>query len=181
MIRSMLRGFVLLVLLAATLVSGVFVGHHYPGIIPGPSADQAPRLVLRDALTEVSELVLVETAVKQTVTREIAGTLGGVSVRVDTVGIQRLGIDLNRARVVAVDHDARAVTVELPPVEVLHAGLDHGATLITAHSPHEYLKRRPRFLERRRSTWSYRCCTRAGVGSRRKPFRLHGASRPVSS
>ena len=134
MIRSMLRSFVLLVLMVATLASGVFVGHHYPGVIPGPSADQTPRLVLRDAFAEVNELVLAETAVKKTVTREIAGTLGGVSVRVDTVGVQRLGIDLSRARILDVDPRDKTVTVAIPPVEVLHAGLDHNATFITAHT-----------------------------------------------
>ena len=134
MILSMLRSFVLLVLLFATLAAGVFVGHHYPGVIPSPSADQTPRLVLRDALTEVNELVLVETAVKQTVTRELAGTLGGVAVRVDTVGIQRLGIDLTQARILDVDPRSQTVTVALPGIAVLHAGLDHNATFITAHT-----------------------------------------------
>jgi len=90
--------------------------------------------VLRDAFAEVSELVLAEVAVKQTVTRELAGYLGGVAVRVDTVGVRRLGVDVSRARVAAVDHDAKVVTVDLPPVEVLHAGLDHDATVVNAYT-----------------------------------------------
>ena len=135
MVLSMLRSFVLLLLLAAALTAGVFVGQTLPNLMPDfPPSEDHPRLVLRDALTEVSELVLVETAVKQTVTREIAGTLGGVSVRVDTVGVQRLGIDLSRARILDVDPRDKTVTVAIPPVEVLHAGLDHNATFITAHT-----------------------------------------------
>ena len=79
MIRSMLRSFVVLVLLSATLVMGIFVGQTLPNLVPGlPPSEDHPRLVLRDALTEVSEMVVAEAAVKQTVTRELAGHLGGV-------------------------------------------------------------------------------------------------------
>lgn len=138
MIRFMCRSFVLLVLLTTTLVAGVFVGHHVPGVLPGPSPQEHPTLVLRDALAEVGELVLVERHVHQSVTRELSGYLGSQVVRVDAVGVQRLGIDLSRARVVDVDHDARVVTIALADaggagMQVLHAGLDPDTTFITAH------------------------------------------------
>lgn len=69
--------------------------------------------MLRNALAEVGDWVLVERHVQQGVTRELSGYLGSLVVRVDAVGVLRLGIDLRRARVVDVDHDPRAVTIVL--------------------------------------------------------------------
>ena len=129
MIRAILHGmFTLLVLILALGTAGL-IGHAL-----GPLLDRhTSRVIVLNALREVSELVLVERSFHQTIKRELDGYLGGQIVHVEAVGMQQLGLDLSRVRVVDIDPTRKHAVLKLPPVEVLHAGLDHEATSISAY------------------------------------------------
>jgi hypothetical protein len=116
MIRSTLRGMTGLSLLFAALTAGFLLGR-----ITAPEPD--PAILIRDALDEIAEFALLESRVPLTLTHRVDGYLGGVVVRLDTLGIRRIGYDLSRARILGVDPATRTVTLDLPPTEVLHAGL----------------------------------------------------------
>ena len=129
MIRAVLHGmFTLLVLILALAVAGLI------GSALGPLLDRhTSRVIVLDALREVAELVLVERSFHQTIIRELDGYLGGQVVHVEAVGMQQLGLDLSRVRVVRIDPTRKHVVLELPSIEVLHAGLDHEASSIWAY------------------------------------------------
>lgn len=129
MIRTVLHGLLSLgVLILALGVAGL-IGHGIGAAVHR----HASRVIVLDALHEVSELVLAERTVHQTITRELQGHLGGRVVYIEAVGVQRLGVNLRQARVLDIHADRQLVVLELPPIVVLHAELDHEATSISAY------------------------------------------------
>ena len=77
-------------------------------------------------LEQAADLVVLRVPVEVPVHETIRGYVGGVEVTGRVRGWQSVGVDLQQAKVIRVDHTNRVVHVNLPEPEVLDVRLDVG-------------------------------------------------------